>query len=215
MTDCRNVPTDKALHQRLLKRARKQFGSESIKGARWVSKNYRAKGGSYKQVCKPKKRKKRSKALGYPPQPCGLPYGKFRGGWTFQEAYEQIAWGTGRRVSTKQVRGAMRDLKQLEFERYTEECSTAPTPAKRASDCCRLCKSGKPCGKSCISPRRTCRRQDTCACSLDEVQTAFDFKPEPGAEDRFGYDISEFQDFEGVGRKRRKRRKQRRKRGTQ
>ncbi|MCA9519987.1 MAG: hypothetical protein KC609_03405 [Myxococcales bacterium] len=35
------------------------------------------------------------------------------------------------------------------------------TPKKK---CCRVCKKGKPCGKSCIAKDRKCKKKETCAC---------------------------------------------------
>lgn len=33
------------------------------------------------------------------------------------------------------------------------------------STCCRVCRTGKPCGDSCIARNRTCRTRGGCACA--------------------------------------------------
>lgn len=67
-------------------------------------------------------------ALKYPPQPCGLPYDKFRSGWSFREAYEALAYrkdAQGRTFAPSQgrIKGALSKLKRQEFERYQAECA--------------------------------------------------------------------------------------------
>ena len=42
-----------------------------------------------------------------------------------------------------------------------------PTPTRRA--CCRICRTGKACGDSCISRSYTCRQPPGCACNGDEA----------------------------------------------
>jgi hypothetical protein len=45
----------------------------------------------------------------------------------------------------------------------------APLPMSSAQttpqQCCRVCQKGKPCGDSCISAERQCKKQSGCACS--------------------------------------------------
>lgn len=69
-----------------------------------------------------------SRGLSYPPQPCGLPYEKFRSGWTFANAYEHVAWGRGdgpRTITKKTVLREMGKLKREEWQRYRTECEVA------------------------------------------------------------------------------------------
>ncbi|MEZ4218987.1 MAG: thermonuclease family protein [Myxococcota bacterium] len=42
------------------------------------------------------------------------------------------------------------------------------TPRERAPSCCRVCRTGQPCGDSCISWSKTCRRGRGCACAAGE-----------------------------------------------
>ena len=47
----------------------------------------------------------------------------------------------------------------------------APTPARA---CCRVCRTGKACGDSCISRSYTCRKGAGCACNGDDVSLQVD-----------------------------------------
>lgn len=63
--------------------------------------------------------------LEYPPQPCGLDYERFRGGWTYGQAYEHVAWGRGdapRTITPGVVKREMGRLKRAEYERYQADC---------------------------------------------------------------------------------------------
>jgi hypothetical protein len=42
-------------------------------------------------------------------------------------------------------------------------CSDTDSPT--GSACCRVCKSGKPCGDSCIARDKTCNKGGGCACA--------------------------------------------------
>lgn len=46
-----------------------------------------------------------------------------------------------------------------------------PPSCTRASDCCRVCESGKPCGDSCIEPSSECSAPTGCACAQSDVCT--------------------------------------------
>ena len=45
-----------------------------------------------------------------------------------------------------------------------------PPPTSRRRNCCRICRTGKACGNSCISRSYTCRRPRGCACNGNQVQ---------------------------------------------
>ena len=38
-------------------------------------------------------------------------------------------------------------------------------PAAAAQSCCKICRTGKACGNSCISAKRTCHQAKGCACN--------------------------------------------------
>jgi hypothetical protein len=38
-----------------------------------------------------------------------------------------------------------------------------------AEQCCRICTTGKACGKSCISEKKNCHKGRGCACNVEEV----------------------------------------------
>jgi hypothetical protein len=42
-------------------------------------------------------------------------------------------------------------------------CSDSSTPT--GSGCCRVCRTGQPCGDSCIAKNKTCRTPGGCACA--------------------------------------------------
>jgi hypothetical protein len=44
-------------------------------------------------------------------------------------------------------------------------CSESPSAANPPSDCCKICKTSKPCGDSCIASTATCNKPKGCACS--------------------------------------------------
>lgn len=74
-----------------------------------------------------KPRRKPRLDLGYPPQPCGLPYEKFRSGWTYRDAYMNLVYrkdASGRTFapSNKRVVQHLGKLKRQEYERYQSEC---------------------------------------------------------------------------------------------
>lgn len=41
-----------------------------------------------------------------------------------------------------------------------------------STSCCRVCRTGKACGNSCISRDRTCRQPRGCACNGDQMKVA-------------------------------------------
>lgn len=45
-----------------------------------------------------------------------------------------------------------------------------PPPTSRRRSCCRICRTGKACGNSCISRSYTCRRPPGCACNGNQLQ---------------------------------------------
>lgn len=45
-----------------------------------------------------------------------------------------------------------------------------PPPMSRRRSCCRVCRTGKACGNSCISHSYTCRRSPGCACNGNQLQ---------------------------------------------
>lgn len=45
-----------------------------------------------------------------------------------------------------------------------------PPPTPRRRSCCRICRTGKACGNSCISRSYTCRRPPGCACNGNQLQ---------------------------------------------
>lgn len=45
-----------------------------------------------------------------------------------------------------------------------------PLPTPRRRSCCRICRTGKACGNSCISRSYTCRRLPGCACNGNQLQ---------------------------------------------
>ena len=45
-----------------------------------------------------------------------------------------------------------------------------PPPTPRRRTCCRICRTGKACGNSCISRSYTCRRPPGCACNGNQLQ---------------------------------------------
>lgn len=63
------------------------------------------------------------------------------------------------------TRDAVRSAPRFAPDAPTQRPPTVP-PARtpRASSCCRVCRSGKPCGDSCISRNHVCRKQGGCAC---------------------------------------------------
>jgi hypothetical protein len=71
--------------------------------------------------------------LGYPPQSsCNLAYEDFRGGWTFKEAYDHLAFRKNAddrsfKPSTKAIRSEMARLKRVEYERYLADCAEQAT----------------------------------------------------------------------------------------
>lgn len=149
---------------------------------------------------------KRKKQIGYPSgQPCGLDYKSFRSGWTFKDAYEHVAYGRGegyRTITPNVVRRELSRLKKLEFERYNEDCGRyAPPEHIRSSDCTRICRErSNPCGKGCVSKRKTCRRPvERGVCSISDFQMPLQFNAPPQ------YDASEFLD--GLKRRGKRRRK--------
>ena len=82
-----------------------------------------AAGGAY--AVKRYRKRRGLGALNYPPQPCGLDYKSFRGGWDYAAAYENVAWGRGdapRTVTPGVVKREMGRLKKAEFERYKADC---------------------------------------------------------------------------------------------
>jgi hypothetical protein len=43
--------------------------------------------------------------------------------------------------------------------------------AVSATACCKVCRKGKPCGRTCISRHKICRKPTTCACTAAEAST--------------------------------------------
>lgn len=122
----------------------------------------------------------------WPAQPCGLPYDKFRSGLTFKDAYEWLAYRTNERgesfrPSQKRIVGAMAKLKREMFSQYTKGCEVergGGKPSKTWADCRRVCKvKSKPCGKSCITKTRNCKKLPPAAgvCSINDFQENLSF----------------------------------------
>ena len=81
-------------------------------------------------MAKARARRSRRRGLGYPPQPCGLSYKDFRGGWTYADAYEMVAYGRGdtpRTVTQNVVRRMLSKLKRDEYDRYNDDCTGGAT----------------------------------------------------------------------------------------
>lgn len=57
--------------------------------------------------------------------------------------------------------------------RTEEPAPSPPTSPSPPRTCCRVCRTGKPCGDSCIASNKTCRTPGGCACSasiLEELE---------------------------------------------
>ncbi len=226
---CTNTPTDAKLYAKVKADAKRRFKAwPSAYGSGWLVQEYKRRGGGYKQVCSAPSRKKkgkgRRKGLGYPSQPCGLDYARFRSGWTFKDAYDMVAFrgeDSPKGVSQRMVLRQLRKLKQDEYERYLEDCavtSQGAKPSKRVGDCSKICTGkGKPCGRTCIRRQARCRRPSTTACALSEVQLAIDFSAAPTVDAEgdeptfdFGFNVPHPDDFQedafaGLGRRRKRR----------
>jgi len=77
------------------------------------------------------------KGLGYPAQACDLAYPKFKSGWTYQDAYEQVAWGRGdapRTITRRVVLRQLAKLKRDEFTRYQKDCTLGARFARKAAE---------------------------------------------------------------------------------
>lgn len=129
-----------------------------------------------------RRRKGELAGLGYPPQPCGLPYEKFRAGITYRDAYEALAYrkndrGETFKPSSKRIVSLMAKMKRQHFERYQEDCAAAPKPRRAITDCTKVCSvKTNPCGRSCVSRKFICRKPPAeTICSIDEFQASFDF----------------------------------------
>lgn len=116
----------------------------------------------------------------WPAQPCGLPYEKFRSGLKFADAYEWLAYRTNERgesfrPSQKRIVSAMAQLKREMYEQYQKGCAIEQgggKPSKTWADCRRVCKTkSRPCGKTCVSKKRNCRKPPLPdVCSIEEFQ---------------------------------------------
>lgn len=69
------------------------------------------------------------------------------------------------------LRNARKAARQAEEERTHKDYLRQKKPKKSKAPskttsrtCCKYCKSGKPCGDSCISVSKTCRKGPGCAC---------------------------------------------------
>lgn len=60
--------------------------------------------------------------------------------------------------------GHVPELAQLDLPKAQTRALTDPDPAPPAGRCCKHCKSGKPCGDTCIPKTRTCHTAPGCAC---------------------------------------------------
>lgn len=139
-------------------------------------------------MSRPRERKVGRRGMGWlwPAQPCGLPYDKFRSGLTFKDAYEWLAYrqneqGQSFRPSQRRIVGAMAKLKREMFSQYEKGCEVergGGKPSKTWADCKRVCKTkSKPCGKSCVSKKRNCKKLPPAAgvCSINDFQENLSF----------------------------------------
>ena len=126
---------------------------------------------------------KKSQGLAYPPQGCNLNYDKFRSGWTFKEAYEHLAYrrddnGRSFSPSKKRIIGEMAKLKREEYERYLEDCQSATK-----TECRRMCRLSKACGRTCVSKRLNCHKPaDPAVCQVEAPREWTDAELDFGGE---------------------------------
>lgn len=151
--------------------------------------------------------RRRPRGLGwlYPPQPCGLPYEKFRSGLHFKDAYEALAYrkhGPHEQTfspSPRRVVSQLSTMKHEMFEQYQKDCEEATKDTgidyrAEFARCRRVCSTKtNPCGNSCVTKKKTCRTLPAEGiCSVDRFQTRipFDVLETPAQAEAVGGDVS-------------------------
>ena len=65
------------------------------------------------------------------------------------------------------VKAGWRKVGELSSTKTPPASSLSKPATRKKTDCCKVCRKGKPCGNSCISWSKTCRRPPGCACSAE------------------------------------------------
>lgn len=130
-------------------------------------------------------RRPRPRGLGwlYPPQPCGLPYDKFRSGLVFKDAYEALAYrkhGPHEMTfspSPRRVVSQLSTMKHEMFNQYQKDCADASDATgidyrAEYARCRRVCSTKtNPCGNTCVTKKKACRKPPAEGiCSVDRFQ---------------------------------------------
>lgn len=95
-----------------------------------------------------------------PPKSEGFPdVSLWRGAWVRIQGFVSVA-SDGPRIICEEP--SQIELLRAPLGRLDPPPAAAPAPTRT---CCKICRTGKACGNSCISRSKTCRKKAGCACN--------------------------------------------------